>query len=168
MRNFSSPAVPPLVSSRSRVALFLFVLSVSQCPTSDFSCSKAAAPLLPAKPDCGTASAAPTRPTARVPAACFISLLLPGYFRLKALKWALVLRANHVPAPPEFLRAESHNDPQEHPRQQDVPEQRGPRFQNDQQTQRRGDRRSGENAEQHRMHFLRNIPDDHARRETLQ
>src|SRR5439155_18654190 len=36
MRNFSSTAVPPEVNSRSSVALFMFVLSVSQWPTSDF------------------------------------------------------------------------------------------------------------------------------------
>jgi hypothetical protein len=45
MWNFSSTAVPPEVSSRSSVALFMFVLSVSQWPTNDLSFSNASAPL---------------------------------------------------------------------------------------------------------------------------
>src|SRR5260370_29679556 len=44
MWNFSRTAVPPEVSSRSSVALFMFVLSVSQCPTNDFNFSNASAP----------------------------------------------------------------------------------------------------------------------------
>src|SRR5882672_6883052 len=44
MRNFSITAVPPEVSSRSTVALFMFVLSVSQWPTRAFSFSNASAP----------------------------------------------------------------------------------------------------------------------------
>src|SRR5947207_15911381 len=44
MWNFSSTAVPPEVISRSSVALFMLVLSVSQCPTRDFSFSNASAP----------------------------------------------------------------------------------------------------------------------------
>src|SRR5437660_5649692 len=43
--NSSSTAVPPEVSSRSSVALFMFVLSVSQWATSDLSFSNASAPL---------------------------------------------------------------------------------------------------------------------------
>src|SRR5260370_31142030 len=42
--NFSSTAVPPDVNSTSSVALFMFVLSVSQCPTSALSFSNASAP----------------------------------------------------------------------------------------------------------------------------
>src|SRR6267378_3908832 len=44
MRNFSITAVPPEVNSRSSVALFMFVLSVSQWPTRAFSFSNASAP----------------------------------------------------------------------------------------------------------------------------
>src|SRR5713226_3524754 len=44
MWNFSSIAVPPEVNSRSSVALCMVVLSVSQCPASDFSFSNASAP----------------------------------------------------------------------------------------------------------------------------
>src|SRR6267154_1355477 len=44
MWTFSRTAVPPEVNSRSRVALFMFVLSVSQCPTKDFSFSNASVP----------------------------------------------------------------------------------------------------------------------------
>src|SRR6266481_4716741 len=44
MWNFSRTAVPPAVSSRSSEALFMFDLSISQCPTSAFSSSNASFP----------------------------------------------------------------------------------------------------------------------------
>src|SRR6267378_6667921 len=44
MWNLSRTAVPPDVNSRSSVALFMFVLSVSQWPTSAFSFSNASLP----------------------------------------------------------------------------------------------------------------------------
>src|SRR6267143_1682866 len=121
MRNFSITAVPPEVNSRSSVALFMFVLSVSQWPTRTFSFSNASAP-------------PPGR--AGVVTGRIATLSTSAKRRPLENQWS-ARNCSRFAFPAETLRRESHDRAEKHARNHDVPEQSHSRTQDYQKTQHR-------------------------------
>src|ERR1700730_699839 len=140
MRNFSITAVPPEVSSRSSVALFMFVLSVSQWPTRAFSFSNASAPP-PGRAWVITGRIATLNANAQ---RIFIKHFIDRspLVNLSNSQKKQITRNSEFSAQSgrfsfsaETLRRESHNSAKQHARNHDVPEQSHPRSKNYQQTQ---------------------------------
>src|SRR4029077_11938404 len=128
MRNFSITAVPPEVSSRSSVALFMFVLSVSQWPTRAFSFSNASAPP-PGRACVITGRIAMLSTNAqRILIKSLIDhsplMNLPTRKKNRPLETQGSARnRGRFRFPAETLRRESHDRAEKHARNHDVPEQ---------------------------------------------
>src|SRR6266436_5863658 len=125
MRNFSITAVPPDVTSRSSVALFMFVLSVSQWPTRAFSFSNASAPP-PGRASVITGRIATLSTNAQ---RIFIKPLiddsplmnLSNSQKNRPLESQCSARSRgRFAFPAETLRRESHDSAEQHPGQHDV------------------------------------------------
>src|SRR5882724_5536616 len=173
MRNVSITAVPPDVSSRPSVALFMFVLSVSQWPTRAFSFSNASAP--PPGRACVISGRIPTLSTnaQTIFNKPFIDRFSSHeFFQLaknRPLESQRLARScGRFAFPAETLCRESHDRAEKHARNHNVPEQSHPRLDNHQQTQHCCNADSRQNSQQHRMHALRNISGCNSCNQSLQ
>src|SRR5882672_8124411 len=172
MWNFSSTAVPPEVNSRSSVALFMLVLSVSQWPTSDFSFSNASAPAPAAGFGTGIIPIV-RKSTLRTFAKPLIDR---SPFKLRLNRFRNSTTRNKYSSHCDCrllctskpLRRKSHNCPEQHSWEQNVPEQSHSRPQNHQKAEDRGNPDACQNPQRHGVDSLRNISSGHSRQQSFQ